>query len=111
VSAAADETLESLKGRIAEAAASVDEGQGTIIITDMLGDSATNASTVLARDKHVEVVTGANLPILLKVISARHEMDLESLAVSMVEYGRDHILRAVPGAPATPGLRPGNRSS
>jgi mannose PTS system EIIA component len=103
VGAAADDTLESLKERIGSAAASVDEGQGAIILTDMFGDSATNVSIALARQCHLQVVTGVNLPILLKVISARHAMDLESLAAFVVEYGRDHILRAGPGAPIAPG--------
>src|SRR6185295_11484591 len=76
VAATVDDTLESLRARIAAAAASVDEGQGTIILTDMYGDSATNVSVALAREAHIQVVSGVNLPILLKVISARHVMDL-----------------------------------
>lgn len=99
VSAGADDSLESLKARIAEAVASVEQGQGTLILTDMFGDSATNVSVALARVAHIQVVTGVNLPILVKVISARHAMDLEELAAFIVEYGRDHILRAGPGAP------------
>ena len=102
VPAAIDDTLESLHARIAAAAASVDDGQGTIILTDMFGDSASNVSVAVARQAHVQVVTGANLPILLKVISARHAMDLESLAAFVVEYGREHILRAGPGVPTSP---------
>jgi PTS system mannose-specific IIA component len=103
VGAAADDTLESLKERIGAAAASVDEGQGTIILTDVFGDSATNVSIALAREANIQVVTGVNLPILLKVISARHAMDLEELAAFVVAYGRDHILRAGPGVPIAPG--------
>ncbi len=103
VGAAADDTLESLKDRIGAAAASVDEGQGVIILTDMFGDSATNVSIALARQAHVQVVTGVNLPILLKVVSARQAMDLETLARFVVQYGRDHILLADPGAPVAPG--------
>jgi PTS system mannose-specific IIA component len=99
VGAAPDDTLESLRERIGAAAASVEQGQGTIILTDMFGDSATNVSVALAREKHIQVVTGVNLPVTLKVISARHEMDLERLAAFVVEYGREHILRAGPGAP------------
>ena len=106
VGAAADDTLESLKDRIGEAAASVDEGQGAIILTDMFGDSATNVSVALAREAHIEVVTGVNLPVILKVLSARHSMDLETLAEFVVAYGRDHILRAGPSAPAAPGRAP-----
>jgi len=109
VAATVDDTLESLRARIAAAAASVDEGQGTIILTDMFGDSATNVSVALAREAHIQVVSGVNVPILLKVISARHVMDLEALAAFVVEYGREHILRAGPGAPATP--VPGKRGA
>lgn len=103
VGAAAADTLESLKERIAAAARSVEQGQGTVILTDMFGDSATNVSVALAREAHIQVVTGVNLPVLLKVISARHTMDLEALASFIVEYGRNHILRAGPGAQAAPG--------
>ncbi len=106
VGAAADDTLESLRDRIAAAAASVDEGQGTIILTDMFGDSATNVSVALAREHHMQVVTGVNMPVMLKVISARHAMDLEALAEFVVGYGRDHLLRAGPAAPAAPGRAP-----
>jgi PTS system mannose-specific IIA component len=103
VGAAADDTLETLRERIAAATASVEQGQGTIILTDMFGDSATNVAVALAREAHIQVVCGVNLPVMLKVISARHAMDLEHLAAFVVEYGREHILRAGPGAPASPG--------
>jgi PTS system mannose-specific IIA component len=103
VGAAADDTLESLKERIGTAAASVDDGQGAIILTDMFGDSATNVSIALARHANLQVVTGVNLPILLKAISARHAMPLDELAEFVVQYGRDHILRADTGTPVAPG--------
>ena len=94
-----DDTLPQLKTKISAAAASVEQGDGTIVLTDMYGDSATNVSVALARAARIQVVTGANLPILVKVISARHEMPIEELAPFIVEYGRDHILRAMPGEP------------
>jgi PTS system mannose-specific IIA component len=103
VSAYADDTLETLRERITAATASVEEGEGTIILTDMYGDSATNVSVELARDRPVRVVTGANLPILLKVISARHAMAIEALADFVVDYGRDHILIAGPHGPTRAG--------
>lgn len=94
VGATLDDTLVTLREKIANAAASVEQGDGTIILTDMYGDSATNVSMALAREQRIQVVTGSNLPIIVKVISARHEMTLEELAAFMVEYGREHILRA-----------------
>lgn len=111
VSAATDDTLDSLRERIWEAVTSVDQGEGTIILTDMLGDSATNVSLALARTARIEVVTGVNLPILLKAISARHQMDIESLAAFVVEYGREHIVRAGCATPAAHGRGVGKRGS
>jgi PTS system mannose-specific IIA component len=96
VGATLDDTLETLRAKIVAATAAVEQGDGTIILTDMYGDTATNVSMVLARDARIQVVTGSNLPIIVKVISARHEMPLEDLAAFIVEYGRDHILRACP---------------
>ena len=103
VGAATDDSLARLKERIIEAVRSVEQGQGTVILTDMFGDSATNVSVALAREVPVQVVTGVNLPILLKVISARQSMDLETLANFVVDYGRDHILRANPTPPTGTG--------
>jgi mannose PTS system EIIA component len=94
VGATADDTLGTLGTKIAAAVDSVETGDGTIILTDMYGDTATNASMALARRARIQVVTGANLPIMVKVISARREMPLEKLASFIVEYGREHILRA-----------------
>ena len=91
-----DETLVTLREKISTATASVEQGDGTIILTDMYGDTATNVSMTLAREARIQVVTGSNLPIIVKVISARHEMSLEDLASFIVEYGRDHIMRACP---------------
>ncbi|MCC6847816.1 MAG: hypothetical protein IT294_04895 [Deltaproteobacteria bacterium] len=94
VGAMLDDTLETLKAKIAAAAASVEQGDGTVILTDMFGDTATNVSVALAREARIQVVTGSNLPLIVKVISARHEMPVEQLAAFIVDYGRDHILRA-----------------
>ena len=105
VGAATDDTLDQLKLRIADAVRTVEQGQGTVILTDMFGDTATNVSIALARDARVQVVTGVNLPMLLKVISARHVMDLDALASFVVDYGRDHILRAGPAGTGARGTR------
>jgi PTS system mannose-specific IIA component len=96
VGATLDDTLGSLRDKISSARVSVEQGDGTIILTDMYGDTATNVSMTLAREARIQVVTGSNLPIIVKVISARHEMNLEDLASFIVAYGRDHILRACP---------------
>jgi len=96
VSTGADDTLESLRARLAGVVTSVEQGEGTIILTDMFGDSASNVSLSLAEEGRFEVVTGVNLPVLLKVVSARETMTLEALAAFLVDYGRNHLMRASP---------------
>ena len=102
VGATLEDTLVTLRTKISAAAAAVEQGDGTIILTDMYGDTATNVSMALARDARIQVVTGSNLPIVVKVISARHEMTLEELAAFIVQYGREHILRAPADAESRP---------
>ena len=96
VNAGANDTLESLRERLAATVTLVEQGEGTIILTDMFGDSASNVSLSLAEEGRFEVVTGVNLPVLLKVVSARETMPLEALAEFLVEYGREHLMRASP---------------
>lgn len=96
VNAGTDDTLETLRDRVNAAVAAVEQGDGTIILTDMFGDSASNVSLSLAEEGRFEVLTGVNLPVLLKVVSARETMTLEALASFLVEYGRNHLMRASP---------------
>ena len=96
VSTGAEDTLDTLRARLSGVVASVEQGDGTIILTDMFGDSASNVSLSLAAQGRFEVVTGVNLPVLLKVVSARETMTLEALAAFLVEYGRNHLKRASP---------------
>jgi mannose PTS system EIIA component len=98
VNAHDDDTLQILRERVAAAARSVEEGDGTIILTDMYGDSVSNVSRGLAASGRIEVVTGVNLPVILKAVSARDTMPLGALAAFLVQYGRDHIIRAEPTA-------------
>jgi len=97
VGADPEDSLPVLRQHIAAAVASVDQGDGVIILTDMYGDSATNVSVALARDARVQVLSGCNLPILVKVISARNEVPFDDLPAFLIEYGREHILRAGAG--------------
>src|SRR5438046_623837 len=67
---AAVSTLESdpeiVKTKICRALERVDDGEGTLILTDMLGDTATNLSLDVAAGSRAEVVAGVNMPMLVK---------------------------------------------
>ena len=80
-----------IRDRIAAAVRRVDQGQGVLIVTDMLGDTQTNLSLAVARETGAHVVAGVNMPMLIKLTSVRHKMDLVSLAQFIRRYGQEHI--------------------
>lgn len=69
------------------------DGDGVIILTDMFGGTPTNISAEFLQDQAVEIVTGINLPMLLKCISARSGQTVTDLAVLLKEYGRNAVMR------------------
>ncbi len=86
--------VESLKKEINSAIKKLDKGQGVLILTDLFGGTPSNISlSFLKRDK-VEVVTGVNLPMLLKVSDLRQEMNLRDFAAFVADYGRKNIYLA-----------------
>jgi PTS system mannose-specific IIA component len=85
---------EIVESKIRRALERVDDGEGTLILTDMLGDTATNLCLNVANGLHAEVVAGANMPMLVKAATARGTRRLRELAAFIAEYGRDHIFWA-----------------
>ena len=58
----------------------------------MFGGTPTNITLSLPKKYSVEVVTGVNLPMLLKVIESRENMDLSELAMVAGEAGKAGIV-------------------
>jgi PTS system mannose-specific IIA component len=79
---------------IREAIEAVDSGSGVLILTDMFGGSPSNLSLSFLSEKHIEVVTGVNLPMLLKLSSYRQGHCLEEIKDVMCQYGREKIIVA-----------------
>jgi len=78
---------------IAQAVAKVQQGphrHGVLIVTDMFGGTPANlAMTFLGQD--VEVITGVNLPMLIKLASLKEQPKLLDVAREMREHGRNAI--------------------
>jgi len=86
------EDAEAIRQRIAAAIARVERGAGVIVLTDMLGDTASNVSLEIARERDgVEVVAGVNMPMLLKLSTSRCGTTASELANFIRRYGQEHI--------------------
>ena len=87
---ALEDAREALAGSIEE----VEQGQGVLVLTDMFGGTPSNLALTFL-DDHVEVVTGVNLPMLLKLTTARGEgAELGALARTISQHGQKNITLA-----------------
>ena len=83
--------VEDMRASIAEAIDRVDQGAGVLILTDMFGGTPSNIALAFLGERRVEVVTGVNLPMLIKLATIRNEPPLEELAPFIKEYGQRNI--------------------
>ncbi len=86
-----NENADKLHDKIAKGIKQVDGHRGVIILTDMFGGTPSNLSYSFLEEGRIEVLSGVNLPILLKAINAREEQGLADLAKILEEYGRKSI--------------------
>lgn len=84
-----DEILENLHKSVDR----LDTGSGVVILTDMFGGTPTNLSLSLLGSRPLEVITGVNLPMLLKVLGSR-SMKLKELAADASAAGCQGIVVA-----------------
>jgi PTS system mannose-specific IIA component len=68
----------------------VDGEDGVLVLTDMFGGTPANLAVTFVSE-HVEVITGVNLPMLIKLARPQKFEDLASLARDMREHGRNAI--------------------
>jgi PTS system mannose-specific IIA component len=69
----------------------VDAGSGVLVLTDMFGGTPTNIASTFLDEGNIEVVTGVNLPMLIKLIQIGDEVDLASAARLVRENGQNNI--------------------
>jgi PTS system mannose-specific IIA component len=78
--------------QLKEALKDADDGGGVLILTDMFGGTATNLALPFLEPGRVEVVTGVNLPMLVKLGSLQdQEIPLHDLAMRLTEAGQKSI--------------------
>ena len=85
------EDTEDARHEIEQAVVRVDKGSGVLILTDMFGGTPSNlAMTFLVQGK-LEVITGVNLPMLIKLANQLEQGDLLNIARDIREQGRNAI--------------------
>ena len=82
---------EEMRQRIEKAIGEVENGQGVLVTVDMFGGTPSNLSLAFLEEGQVEVVTGLNLPMLVKAACQKEDLPLHELAEIAKEYGRRNI--------------------
>ena len=94
VSIQASEQIEKARKKIEVALHRVNDGSGVLVLTDLFGGTPSNLVLSYLEAGRFEVVTGVNLPMLIKLPSLREERDLRALADNLAKYGQRNILVA-----------------
>jgi mannose PTS system EIIA component len=94
VSIQAAEKVERARKKIEAVVQRVDDGSGVLILTDLFGGTPSNLVLSYLETGRVEVVTGVNLPMLMKLPALREEGNLRALAEKLAKYGQRNILVA-----------------
>jgi mannose PTS system EIIA component len=74
--------------------AEVESGSGVILLTDMFGGTPSNIALSFHNPGTVDVVTGVNLPMIIKIANQKEGETLESLARIVRDQGRSSIAMA-----------------
>ncbi len=85
------ESADKLRKKIAAGIKAVNRKKGVLILTDMFGGTPSNLSYSFLEEGRVEVISGVNLPILLRAVTTRKKMELDELATSLETYGKKSI--------------------
>jgi PTS system mannose-specific IIA component len=85
---------EEINKEISSAIKKLDQGQGVLVLTDLFGGTPSNLSLAYLKEGKLEVVTGVNLPMLLKISDVRDKMNLKEFAAYLSNYGKKNIYLA-----------------
>jgi PTS system mannose-specific IIA component len=86
-----NENADLLRQKISEGIKKVDQKGGVLVLTDMFGGTPSNLSYSFLEEGKVEVISGVNLPILIKAVQTRNKSDLSELAINLEAFGKKSI--------------------
>ena len=86
-----EDDMDQRRQDILHAVLAADEGNGVIILTDMFGGTPSNLAISVMQNRAVEVIAGVNLPMLVKLVRVRSDMNIRDAVNLAQEAGRKYI--------------------
>ena len=84
-------SAEKLRKAISNGIKKVGHEDGVLILTDMFGGTPSNLSYTFLEEGRIEVVSGVNLPMLIKAVNTRGDSQIGELAASVEAFGKKSI--------------------
>jgi mannose PTS system EIIA component len=91
VSVDLNENADKLRNKIAAQIKKLNSDDGVLILTDMFGGTPSNLSYAFLEEGRIEVISGVNLPMLIRAASARKSQELPELAANLEAFGKKSI--------------------
>ena len=86
-----EDDMEARRGELVAAIHRVSDGSGVIVMTDMFGGTPSNMAINVMDETGAEVIAGINLPMLIKLATARKDLPLNKAVLAAKEAGRKYI--------------------
>ena len=86
-----DDDMEQRRADIMSSVEAVNVGDGVIVLTDMFGGTPSNLAISIMDKANLEVIAGVNLPMLVKLATAREKLDLVEAVAKAQEAGKKYI--------------------
>lgn len=83
--------VDAARDEVQRAITRVSQGAGVLLMTDMFGGTPTNIASMFLEDGNVEVITGINLPMVIKLGSQSGQGSLNEIARRVCDLGRQGI--------------------
>ena len=85
------QSADQMREKINTGIKTVDQAKGVLILTDMFGGTPSNLSLSFLEEGRIEVLTGVNLPVVIRAAKMRKDKNLSELAEALQAYGRKSI--------------------
>ena len=86
--------VDAARDEVQRAITRVTQGRGVLLLTDMFGGTPTNIASMFLEEGSVEVITGTNLPMVIKLATTSAEDSLAEIARKICDQGRQGIYLA-----------------